>query len=443
MQIAYIAAGAADMVCGSCLHDNTLARALIRMGEQVTLVPTYTPLKTDEENVSLGRVFFGGVNVFLAQQFAAYRLLPRWLTRGLDSPRVLRWATRGAGSVDPAQLGPMTVSMLRGELGGQRRELEELVDWLLAEVKPDIVHLSNSMLLGMARRISQRCGPPIVCALSGEDLFLEGLPQPYYDEVRGLLRERAAEVDAFTALNAYYADTMAQYLSVPRSRIHVVPHGVDLEGYGEAPPARGPGAPLRIGYLARVCHAKGLHQLVEACEQMAADPQMPAFELVAAGYLGKGDRQYLRDLERAAERGRLAGRFRYVGTLSRVEKIAFLQSLDLFSIPTVYQEAKGLPALEALACGVPVVLPDHGSFPEIIAATGGGVLFRAGDVAHLAETLRSLALQREAAQEHGERGRRAVIERFHADRMAAETLSLYQTLTGPPATTDGKAGAQG
>ncbi len=426
MQIAYIAAGAADMVCGSCLHDNTLARALMRRGEQVTLVPTYTPLTTDEENVSGQRVFFGGVNVYLAQQFAAYRLLPRWLTRGLDSPRLLRWATRGAGSVDPSRLGPMTVSMLRGELGGQRRELEELVDWLLAEVQPNVVHLSNSMLLGMARRIADRCGPPVVCALSGEDLFLEGLPQPYYDEARGLLRERAAEVDAFTSLNAYYADAMADYLSVPRERIHVVPHGLDLEGYDAAAAPRDPTAPLRIGYLARVCHAKGLHQLVEACELIAAEPQAPDFELVAAGYLGKSDRNYLRDLQHAAERGRLAGRFRYMGTLDRIEKIAFLKSLDLFSTPTVYREAKGLPALEALACGVPVVLPDHGSFPEIVNATGGGALFRAGDTRHLAETLSRLCRQIGDAQRLGELGRRAVHKRFHADAMAADTLEVYR-----------------
>ncbi len=428
MQIAYIAAGAADMVCGSCLHDNTLARALMRRGEQVTLVPTYTPLKTDEENVSVPRVFFGGVNVYLAQQFAPYRLLPRWLTGVLDSPGVLRWATRGAGSVDPARLGPMTVSMLRGELGGQRPELEELVDWLLAEVKPDVVHLSNSMLLGMARRIAQRCGPPIVCALSGEDLFLEGIPQPYYDEARGLLRERAAEVDAFTALNAYYADLMADYLDVPRDRIHVVPHGLDLEGYEAEPAPRDPGAPLRIGYLARVCHAKGLHQLVEACERMAADPTAPDFELVAAGYLGRSDRGYLRDLEMRAERGSLRGRFRYIGTLSRVEKIAFLRSLDIFSTPTVYQEAKGLPALEALACGVPVVLPDHGSFPEFVESTGGGRLFRPGDIDHLAQTLRDLGHRRENAARLGAAGRSAVFERFHADAMAASTIDLYRGL---------------
>ena len=216
MRIAYLAAGAAGMYCGSCLHDNTLAAALLKRGEDVMLLPTYTPMRTDEPSVAHRRVFMGGVNAYLAQASGWFRGAPSWLRRALDNPRLLRFATSGAGSVDPAQLGPLTVSMLRGERGNQSRQLDELVDWLVDEARPDVVHLSNSMLLGLARRIAERCGPPVVCALSGEDVFLEALTPPHYEEARALLRERAAEVEAFTALNGYYADFMAEYLDVDR-----------------------------------------------------------------------------------------------------------------------------------------------------------------------------------------------------------------------------------
>lgn len=65
MHIAIITAGGAGMFCGSCMLDNTLARALQAAGTEVTLIPTYTPTRTDEENASLSRVFFGGINVYL------------------------------------------------------------------------------------------------------------------------------------------------------------------------------------------------------------------------------------------------------------------------------------------------------------------------------------------------------------------------------------------
>ncbi len=444
MRIAYITAGAAGMYCGSCLHDNTLAAALIRLGEDVLLVPTYTPLRTDEPNVSIGRIFFGGINVYLQEKVPLFRHTPWWFDRLLDNPALLERLSRRAGSVDPTQLGGMTVSMLQGEAGHQRKEVEKLVHWLLDEVKPEIVHLSNSMQIGMARMIRERGGPPVVCQLSGEDLFLEKLRQPFYDEARAHLRERAADVDAFVALNKYYADFMADYLAVDRERVHVIPHGLNLEGHAIRKPPAEPGAtlpidsqppalpgapkPAIIGYFARICEDKGLHLLVEACELLAQRSDLPRFELRAAGYLGDGDRSYLEKLESGAAAGPLAGRFRYMGELDRPKKIAFLQSLDVFSTPTVYRESKGIPALEAMANGVPVVLPDHGSFSEMVAETQGGLLHRPHNATHLAEQLAELLNDPVRATELGLMGQQAVFDRYHADAMARQTRELYQAL---------------
>jgi glycosyltransferase involved in cell wall biosynthesis len=427
MRIAYIAAGAAGMYCGSCLHDNTLAAALLELGEDVVLVPTYTPLRTDETNVSINRIFFGGINVYLQQKSTLFRRTPWWFDRLLDHPAILKRATRGAASVDPTQLGEMTVSMLRGEEGNQRKELEKLVHWLLEEIKPDVVHLSNSMQLGMARMIRNRCGPPVVCQLSGEDLFLEKLTPPYYEQARALLRKRAADADAFVAINRYYADFMADYLGVERTRAHVIPHGLQLDGHGMRLEKRGDESRV-IGFLARICPDKGLHLLVEACQQLAARSDLPPFVLRAAGYLGSGDRHYLTELESRAASHPLAGRFEYVGELDRRQKIQFLQSLDVMSVPTVYRESKGIPALEALANAVPVVLPDHGSFTELVADTGGGLLCRPHDAADLADKIAQLLRDPVRAAQLGMNGRRAIHGRYHAGAMARQTLDLYRWL---------------
>ncbi len=431
MRIAYLAAGAAGMYCGSCLHDNTLAAELLRQGEELVLVPIYTPIRTDEQDVSQPRVFFGGINVYLQQKWAVFRRTPRWLDKLWDHPALLRLVTGRASSVDPADLGDLTVSMLRGEDGNQRKELEKLVDWLIDEVRPDVVHLSNSMMLGLARMIADRCGPPVVCSLSGEDIFLEKLKPPHYEQARQLLRERAGDVQAFVALNNYFAAFMSDYLAVPRERVHVISHGLKLTGHGRPQDsAKTSDAPQRIGYLARICHDKGLHLLVEACVLLAERSDVPPFEVHAAGYLGASDRVYLAEIERRTASGKLAGKFRYHGELNREEKIAFLQSLDVFSTPTIYRESKGLPALEALANAVPVVLPRHGSFPEIVAETGGGLLFEPHDASDLADKLAELLQNATSASELGQQGQRVVHERYHAAAMAEQTQQLYQRLLG-------------
>jgi glycosyltransferase involved in cell wall biosynthesis len=432
MRIAYITAGAAGMYCGSCLHDNTLAAALIALGEDVLLVPTYTPLKTDEPNVGIGRVYFGGINVYLQQKWSLFRYTPWWLDRLFDAPALLDRVSQRGISVDPSKLGEITVSMLRGEAGNQRKELEKLVHWLLNDVKPDVVHLSNSMQIGMARLLKRHCGPPVICQLSGEDLFLEKLPSPYFEAARQQLRERAAEVDAFVALNGYYADFMADYLSVDRAKVHVIAHGLALDGHGRRLEKRSD--ELRsVGYLARICEDKGLHLLVAACEELAQRDDVPPFELRAAGYLGPSDRPYLERVKAQVAAGPLGSRFSYLGELDRRQKIEFLQSLDVFSTPTVYRESKGLPALEALANAVPIVLPDHGSFPEMIADTGGGLLCRPHDVRDLAEKLAELLRDSVRATQLGLAGQQAIENRYHARGMAEKTRALYCALVKQPA----------
>src|SRR5881394_1663230 len=79
VKICILAAGAGGMYCGSCMRDNALAAALKRLGHDVTLIPLYTPLKTDAPSVSGKRVFFGGVNIYLQHASKLFRRTPRFL----------------------------------------------------------------------------------------------------------------------------------------------------------------------------------------------------------------------------------------------------------------------------------------------------------------------------------------------------------------------------
>jgi glycosyltransferase involved in cell wall biosynthesis len=426
MKIAYIAAGAGGMYCGMCLHDNTLAGALHKRGEEILLVPTYTPLKVDEENMShVPPIFFGGITVYLKQKLPFLRNAPHWLTWPLDRPWLLKLATKQAGSVDPTKLGDLTVSMLQGELGHQKRELQTLTRWLVEEVRPDVIHLSNAMLLGMVRTFRQEVGCPVISSLSGEDVFLDRLIAPYRQQSQDLIRQRAAEATGFVAMNRYYADHMIDYMGVEADKVAVVPHGLNLAGHGTRRERR-PDEPFVIGYMARICHDKGLHLLADAFIQLTKRSDLPPLRLEAAGYMAEADRKYLQEIERKLVKAGVADRFHYAGEIDRTEKIAFLQTLDVMALPTVYRESKGLSVLEAMANAVPVVLPRHGTFPEIIADTQGGLLCEPEDASSLAARLAELALNPTLCQELSRNAKAAITDRYHADLMAERTLGLYR-----------------
>ncbi len=422
-----MAAGAGGMYCGSCLHDNTLAAALIAEGHEVALLPTYTPLRTDEVDVSRRGVFYGAVNVYLQQKLPLFRRTPRALDRLLDRPRLLGWVGRLAGATDARDLGALTLSVLQGEDGHQRKELERLLDWL-AEFRPEVVQLTNAFFLGVGTAIRRRLGVPVVCGLTGEDLFMEELREPYRGQVVEELRRRAGRIDGFVATSRYYADAMSELLRVERSHIHVVPLGIHLEGFAPGDGAGSEGDALTIGYLARICPEKGLELLVEAFRLLAAEPGGERLRLAIAGYLGKRDAPYLARLrERLAEWG-LAAAVEVVGEVDRRRKLEFLQRIDLLSVPATYREPKGLYVLEALACGVPVVQPRHGAFPELIEATGGGLLVDPGSAPALAAGLRQLIDSPQRRWELGSAGRRAVVERFGDRQMARRTAAVYESL---------------
>jgi len=431
VKIAYVAAGAAGMYCGSCLHDNTLAAALLAAGHDVALLPTYTPLRTDEPDVSLGRVFYGAVNVYLQQKSALFRHTPAALDRLLDRPALLGQVGRLAGATDAHELGALTLSVLRGEDGRQAKELAKLLDWL-GEFRPELVQLANALFLGMAGPIRRALGVPVVCGLTGEDLFLDGLEEPWHGEVLAELRRRAADADGFLAPSTDYAGRMAGILGVAREHVHVVPLGISLDGYGTAGDrwTDGGPAPFTVGYLARQCPEKGLDLLVEAFRLLAAEwpADRPPPRLAVAGWIGPRDRAWVEGLRGELAAAGLAEHADMGGEVDRVGKLALLARLDVLSVPTVYRESKGLFVLEALAAGVPVVEPDHGAFPELIETTGGGLLVEPGSPPALAAALRRLADDPALARELGRRGRAAVAERHAAPAMAEATLAVYRRL---------------
>ena len=428
MRILSFTAGAATMYCGSCLRDNALAAELMAQGHDVTLLPLYTPTLTDEPNVSRQRVFFGGVSVYLEQHMAAFRATPAWLDGLWDSMPVLKAASQRSIAVSPQQLGELTLSMLRGEHGRQRKEFQKLIAWVRSQPAPDVVNLPNSMLIALANPLKAALGRPVCCTLQGEDLFLEGLGEAWRSQAIDLIRAQVGSVDAFIAVSDYYAGFMSRYLGIPERKMHVVPIGINLKGHDTG--FRFRTNCFTVGYFARVVPEKGLKLLCEAYHKLRRETDFSGATLEAAGYLAPEYRGYLHGIERQMKQWGLGDEFRYRGVLDRVHKIDFLRSLSVLSVPGPYAEPKGIYALEAMANEVPIIQPRHGVFPEMIEKTGGGILVEPGSLDSLAEGIYSLWRDQARAEELGRKGAEGVRQHYTAARMAERAVGVYGEVGG-------------
>jgi len=429
MKIVAFTAGAGPMYCGSCIRDNALAAEIKSQGHDLILLPIYTPTLTDEANVSEDKVFCGGISVYLEQHSTLFRRTPSLLDSLWDSPWALKLAARRSIAVNPRLLGEMTVSMLRGEEGFQRKEIQKLTNWLRNQAPPDIVTLPNSLLIGLARPIRGAVGRPVCCTLQGEDLFLSQLQEPYRTRSLDLIRANIGHVDGFAAVSEYYAEFMCRYLGIPEHKMHIVPLGVNLQGYDPALRVRT--NVFAVGYFARVAPEKGLHVLAEAYIRLRRETEFSGARLEAAGYLAPEHREYLHGIERRMKKAGLGDEFCYRGVLDRRQKIDFLRKLSILSVPATYDEPKGIFLLEAMANGVPVVQPRWGAFREILQKTGGGILVEPGDTASLGQGILSLWKDPALAEELGNRGAQAVREHYSASRMAARALEVYASIAAP------------
>ncbi len=425
MKAVFLTAGAAGMYCGSCMHDNALARAIRDEGVDCVLQPVYTPIRTDGESIAGDQLFFGGIHIYLLQQMPWLRWVPSPLRRMLDWRPLIGWATRRTHSTDAAQLGRLTISMLQGTEGNQSDEVDRLVDWLASEMKPDAILLSNLLIGGMLPAVRRRLpNTRLAVILQGDDIFLDYLPDELRSEAIRLCREMVQHVDRFIVNSQFYADKMAAMLEIPRDKIVITPLSIDVAPFETDDDERETesNGEFRLGYLARVAPEKGLHRLVDAFVQLARQPSHSDLTLHAAGWLGEANEPYFQTQQRKLADANLTHRFHYHGSPDLSGKVQFLRSLDLLSVPTDYEDPKGLFVLESLAAGVPVVQPNHGAFGELIEATGGGLVVTPDSVDDLCQAIEQLKADRALRRQLGRQGAERV-RSTHTIQQAARHMT--------------------
>jgi len=328
--------GTGNFHCGSCLRDQTLARALRGKGVDVASAGLYLPAVTESDGAGEQPVpeamFFGGINAYLQQKSGLFRHTPRWVDAMLDAAPLLKSAASVSHMTRAHDLAALTLSMLQGEEGRQAKELDRLIEWIEHSPgdRPDVVMLNNVLLIGLARRIRQATGAKMVCTLHGEDAFVDQLPEPHNAAAWQMLRDRAGEVDAFIAVSRYYGDVMADRMAIPPDKLHVVYNGIDTADFA---PASVPPTHPTIGYMARMSHGKGLGTLIDAFAIVHRDEAMGEVRLRIGGAMTPGDKQYIKGLRaQLAEEG-LLELVSFEPNLSRAEKIELLQGVNVLSVP--------------------------------------------------------------------------------------------------------------
>ena len=437
MRITYISAGAGGMYCGSCIRDNALAASLMGAGHEVLLLPLYTPSLTDEDNVSSSRVFYSGISVYLEQYVSLFRHTPWLLDRLWESPWLLRAVADRAVQTNPEDLGELLISVLEGQSGHQAKEVDKLVHWLKEQPTPDVIDISNSMLIALAQPLKEALGVPVCCTLQGEEVFIGHLSESLQERARTLIKEHARYVDRFLAVSDYGAGHMSRFLDIPGAKFDVVPLGITVDGCERRTGSGGNG--FAIGHFGRVAPEKGLHLLCEAYRRLREAGKLDGSSLKIAGYLSPSHKGYFDSIMEQMREWGLEEEVTYHGKLDRSQKLEFLRSLDMFVLPAVYDDPKGLPVLEAMACGVPTVVPRRGTYTEFIERTGGGVLVEPDDVEALSSTLADLASDPDRLDELGKRGATGVREHYTAGAMATRALAVYKRLVGasPSTLTEG------
>jgi len=427
MRITYLAPGTGGtFYCQNCMRDAALARALRKHGHELTLVPVYLPILIDAEHINNDvPVFFGGINVYLQQLSGIFRYTPRWIDKWFDTDWMLRMAAQREGSTEAAGLGPLTLSMLEGEHGRQKKELDRLLDWLEEHEKPEMIHLSNSLLTGMAAQIKERLKVPVVCTLQDEENWLDGINPPYDKRCWDAMTRCASDIDAFISVSQWYGDEMCGRMKLDESQMNVVHLGIELDDREPAPVADSP--PV-LGYLSKMCRSLGLGVLVDAFLELKKHPELKDLQLRATGGMHGPDFNFLDELRAKLTQHGVEHDVEFIDEFDLARRREFLRSLTVLSVPADEGEAFGLYIIEALSEGVPVVQPRAGGYPEVLERTGGGMLYDVGDTEALVKSLETLLLDPARARALGREGRENVYRDFGVDTMANGVAKVYESL---------------
>lgn len=411
--------------CGNCLRDSKYVDALRNLGHQVVKIPMYLPLFSDEHDITDIPIFYGAISTYLKQVYPVFRKAPAWFDKLLNSKPMMKMAASMAGSTRAKGLEDMTISMLLGEQGEQKEELDHMVNWIADHCKPDVIHISNALLLGLAKRIKEKIGVPVVCSLQDEDVWVDAMQPQFQQRIWDLMHERAEDVDALVAVSNYFADTMKKRMNLTGEKIHTFYLGVDVEDYPYIPVRE---KPRNVGYISRMCHKDGFDIVVDAFISLKRKPGFEDVKFIATGGLTGDDKKFLKEQKQKIKDAGFISDFEIIEEFEGEARHNFFKKVSMVSVPVRVGEAFGMYLLESMASGVPVVQPALGAFPEIVQKAGGGIIYEPNSPEKLSESWAELLVNPEKLQRLSEAGYKGTKEKFNIHNHAEEIVGLYENL---------------
>ena len=426
MNIMHVIPGSGgSFYCGNCLRDSKYVEAMRKSDHRVRKLPMYLPLFADEHDLSREiPVFYGAISIYLKQQFPIFRKAPLWVDRALNSKPMLKLASKFAGSTRAKGLEEMTVSMLLGEEGQQKEELQKMVDWIVENCDPHVIHLSNALLLGLAHQLGERMQVPVICSLQDEDVWVDVMKPSAAESVWKLMSEKAEHVAKFISVSDYYAEVMKEKMSIPVEKVTTVHIGVDPSDYTFKPVSE---KKRNIGYVSRMCHSNGLDILVDAFILLKRRPGFEDVNLVLTGGSTGDDKKFLSELKHRLRENGLQHQVEFHHDFEEQGLREYLEKVSVVSVPVRNGEAFGIYLLECMVSGIPVVQPALGAFPEIVGLTGGGVIYQENTPEALALALEKLLSDPDKMESLSRAGNEGVIKHFHIDKQAERMVEVYDS----------------
>lgn len=423
MKIVHVIPGSGgSFYCGNCLRDSKLFEAIRKNGHDVIKLPMYLPLFAHDNNNKEIPVFFGAISIYLKQVFPIFRRMPGWFENLLNSKPMLKLAAGMANSTRAKGLEEMTVSMLLGEEGQQKKELEIMIKWLEDHYKPDLIHISNALLLGLVPMMKKRLNVPVVCSLQDEDVWVDVMSEPFRAKVWELMKQKAIHVDKFISVSNYFTDLMKEKLQIAGDQIQTLHLGVNPADYKYISSIQ---KPRNIGFISRLCEENGLDILIDAFIMLKKHPHHKDTKLLLTGGYTSDDKKFLKDQKLKITLAGLREQVEFLPEFDDIKRADFFRQIAVLSVPVRKGEAFGIYLIEAMASGIPVVQPKLGAFPEVIEISKAGITYENNDPQTLANALMEIFNDEDKLQKLSENAVKSVENEFNINNLAVKMIDIY------------------
>lgn len=419
MKILFILPGAGDsFYCGNCFRDNLQAMALRKAGHEVVIMPLYLPLKQTSMQ-GAAPLFFPATTYYVEQKMFGRRKMPLWMKRLLGTDALLSMASSMSGTTSAAGMEGMTLSMIEGEGTAFEENVKELIDWVKQTEKPDVVQLSSSLLLGIAKELKSEMDIPIVCSLQDEEVWIDSLKPEYVQKAWKSVVSNARFVDRFITTSYYYQQVVKTKLP-QLGHVDVFYPGIDVAKYRSDVYPADP----TIGFFYRMNELDGLDILADAFVLLKQRGTVPHLKLrIGGGYMSP-DKKLVKQVKRTLKP--YASDVVIEETYDMDEHADFYRKITVLSVPLRFQEGVGLYLCEAFAAGRPAVEPNTGSFAEIVG--DAGLIYEPNDAEHLADALENMLTDKPFYDKCKESAWTLARERYDDVVLAKQLTAFYDKL---------------